>query len=253
MMYWRKIYGLYHILSHGVHGRYNPCIILQYIHRKYATNCILFSFLYIKSRVAFLDDLCFIKRFSQDQLILSWIIRGPHYRHRIALIATGETKQKYSIFVCTLKQISSVGYTMHNNWLKPVRIPLSAVKWFDMRFDRSLHAWHCVRQVPNLFKVQTKYAVRFCEIRSLINISGYHKFNLVSNLTSTSQCGEVKCFPSLYIFLNGLVLKSFSPLRLGSVHPVNVFRTFNEVRLKQEFHSKQCLITNWAFWWINND
>ena len=28
---------------------------------------------------------------------------------------------------------------MHNNRLKPVRIPLSAVEWFDLKFNRSLN------------------------------------------------------------------------------------------------------------------
>ena len=46
------------------------------------------------------------------------------------------------------------------NRLEPVRIPLSAVEWFDMRFNRSLHAWYYVRQGrQHFFKVQKKEIV----------------------------------------------------------------------------------------------
>ena len=69
---------------------------------------------------------------------IGWILRSLRWK----------TKQKYKISFCTLNKFGSLGVhnAMHNNRLKPVRIPLSAVEWFDMRFNRSLHAWYCVRQ-----------------------------------------------------------------------------------------------------------
>ena len=39
---------------------------------------------------------------------------------------------------------------IHNDRLKPVRIPILAVKWFD-RFYRLLNALHCVRQGCQIF------------------------------------------------------------------------------------------------------
>ena len=64
---------------------------------------------------------------------------------------TGEKPNKstrFCFYFCTLNKFGSLGEhnAMHNNRLKPVRIPLSAVEWFGMRFNRSLHAWYCVRQ-----------------------------------------------------------------------------------------------------------
>ena len=60
--------------------------------------------------------------------------------------AATDHSRKVHNFVCTLKIFGSLGVhnTMHNDWLKPVRIPISAMKWFD-RFNRSWHALHCVR------------------------------------------------------------------------------------------------------------
>ena len=62
---------------------------------------------------------------------------------------TGGKPNKSTRFLFALWQnLAALAYhnAMHNNRLKPVRIPLSAVEWFDMRFNRSLHAWYCVRQ-----------------------------------------------------------------------------------------------------------
>ena len=47
-----------------------------------------------------------------------------------------KSKQKYNILYCTLYKLNgSLGIhnAMHNNRLKPVCTPLSAVEWFDMR------------------------------------------------------------------------------------------------------------------------
>ena len=58
---------------------------------------------------------------------ISWILRTG-----------GKPNKSTRFFACTLKKIGSLGVhnAMHNNRLKPVRIP----------FNRSLHAWYCVYQ-----------------------------------------------------------------------------------------------------------
>ena len=60
-----------------------------------------------------------------------------------------KTKQKYRtpFFSFTLNKFGSLGKhnAMQNDRLKPVHIPLSAVKLFYM-INRLLQAWYCVRQ-----------------------------------------------------------------------------------------------------------
>ena len=63
----------------------------------------------------------------------------------------GETKLKYTIFVCTLNKFGSLGKhnARQNDRFKPVRIPLSAVKWLEM-INRLLQARVvlCTPRVP---------------------------------------------------------------------------------------------------------
>ena len=95
--------------------------------------------------------------------------------------ATGRKSNKSTrFFFFTLKKISSLGVhnATHNNRLKPVRrIPLSAVEWFDMRFNRSLQAWYCVRQGCQIYFLCTLYI-----ILSVFNVITHLHFVLAANL-----------------------------------------------------------------------
>ena len=46
------------------------------------------------------------------------------------------SKQKYNHFCLQNLTVFGVHNAMNNDWLKPVSIPLSEMKWFYMRFNR---------------------------------------------------------------------------------------------------------------------
>ena len=63
----------------------------------------------------------------------------------------GGPNKSTAIIFALWTNLAALAYTMRgiNDRLKPVRIPLSTVKWFEMgmmRFNQSLHAWYYVRQ-----------------------------------------------------------------------------------------------------------
>ena len=111
-------------------------------------------------------------------------------------------------FVCTLTQIRHPWRTQcHacNDRLKPVRIPLSAVKWFD-RINRSLHEWYCVRQGWRFFssncKKKKKYSVDIGERLRLKSVSRIVFASLSIRHWCSIMCVIMICRAGVYLYVN---------------------------------------------------